>query len=66
MKKKTLIFSFVAAALALALSACGAKPAGIAPEPAPQPGVGPDGNPIGDSPTVDLDPDAGFDAGDLT
>ncbi len=30
MKKKTLIFSFVAAALALALSACGAKPAGIA------------------------------------
>lgn len=30
MKKKTLIISFVAAALALALSACGAKPAGIA------------------------------------
>ena len=30
MKKKTLIFLCVAAALALALSACGAKPAGIA------------------------------------
>ena len=37
------------------------------PEPAPQPQPeNPSGGHVHDSPTVDLDPDAGFDAGDLT